>query len=258
VTPGLVGGPDGVDFPARDDGEERAVADDRDDPRKRPDRGLVEVLEAGGRRRRVENSGMQHGFEGEVVHEGRPAQNLRRQVDAREFASAEIALGGGLRPRKPGDLLAEIDFLGERPVAEVAVAPFDEDAPVVDAEVLDPRLEEFGRLAEQRVPGRRGGEPDGGAPGLHRARAGGHPLIGRRSGVAGDEVDPRRVDVELVGRDLDECGVDPLADLDLARAQVDPAIGPEPQPLVDRGMPGDRFGQVVAAHRPASGPTRLA
>ena len=76
----------------------------------------------------------------------------------------------------------------------------------------------------------RAGEPQRGAAVFDRLAAGGLAFVRRAAGVAGDDLDPRQRQVELLGRDLRQRGEDALPEFDLAGENGGGAVGVDAQP----------------------------
>ncbi len=91
------------------------------------------------------------------------------------------------------------------------------------------------RLGDQNLAHLGGGVADRRAAVLHRLTAGGEALVGRPSGVGGDQFDLAGRDLQLLGRHLEERGADTLAELGLAREDGDAAIGVDPDPGIEEG-----------------------
>src|SRR6516164_8787394 len=74
---------------------------------------------------------------------------------------------------------------------------------------------------------------------LDRLASRGEAFIGCLSGIAGDERDALRLDLELVGGDLLERGEDSLTKLNLAGADRDGAVGVDAYPGIEHPVVGE-------------------
>ena len=74
---------------------------------------------------------------------------------------------------------------------------------------------------------------DGRAAVLHRLTARRVAFVRREAGVGRDELDPGWLDHEFLSRNLNECGLDALAELDLAGEHRDAAVCVDAYPRVE-------------------------
>ena len=104
---------------------------------------------------------------------------------------------------------------GQLAIADLA-AVRRRDHAVGDRQLIGRHAEPLGGELEQDRAHLGAGHAQGGAAVLDRLAAGGLALVRRLAGVAGDHLDARERQIELLGRDLGERGEDPLPELDLA------------------------------------------
>jgi len=69
---------------------------------------------------------------------------------------------------------------------------------------------------------------------LHRLAARRVAFVRRACGIGSDERDARRLDDELLGRDLDQRRLDPLAELRLAGEHRDRAVRIDANPRIEQ------------------------
>src|SRR5436190_21221361 len=84
---------------------------------------------------------------------------------------------------------------------------------------------------------------------LHRVAASGVALVRRQRGVGGNEFDRLHVDAELLGRDLEDGGLDALAELRFAGEDADLAVGADLQPRVELRGAIERAGELLCRGR---------
>ena len=78
------------------------------------------------------------------------------------------------------------------------------------------------------------------------------PSFGRAAGVAGDHVDARERQIELLGGDLRERGQDALPELDLAGEHGGVAVGVDAQPGIEHAVGLQAAGQPRRLPAPSS------
>ena len=196
------------------------------------DRGLVERRQGGAAAGLAQRPGMQQVFRHEVVHES-GAAHLRRQVDARHALADHLVGRGGLRRRRPGDRLAEIDLGRDRPVVLAGRRAVLQELSVDHRELVAAAIEPE-RRPLQRLGAHLGADqPHRAAGHFDRQRRRRVELVGTMGGVARQHGDAIERHVELVGRDLADGGDDALPDLDLAGGDAHGAVGLEADPAVE-------------------------
>ena len=185
---------------------------------------------------------MGHAGEPQVLHKGDAAGDLARNVEPLDRLADDFVSGGRLRPRLRVDLAVEIGVAGELAVAHLAAVRRADHA-VGDRELCCIDAEALRREIEQNFADLGTGEPQRHAAIFDRLAAGGDTLVRRLLGVAGDQVEARQRQLELLRRDLGERGRHALAELDLAGAHRRRAVGMDADPGVEHPVLGEAAGE---------------
>jgi len=106
-----------------------------------------------------------------------------------------------------------------------------------------------GGCLDQQAAHLGGGVQDRRSAVLHGMAAGREALVGRASGVGGNQVQAEWRDIELLGGDLEQRGLQALPKLRLAGEHLDTAIRRDPDPRIEFG----RFLQAARQRRGAAG-----
>ena len=194
---------------------------------------------------------MQHAGQAHVLHIGHAAAHLGRNVDPRQIladqapallapgnvglgrdvereARHQLAIAQGLPVRPGGDAVVQLDLVGG-----------SDEAP---GGGLGQQDTDVGRGVEQRGPAV-----------LHRMAAGRDTLVGRACRVGGDEFDVVGKDRKLIGGDLDQGGLQPLAEFGLAGEDGDATVGADLDPRIELRIFVEIAGQAVLLGRPLRG-----
>ena len=191
---------------------------------------------------------------GHVVYEHRLAPELAGQIDATQ-PRTRVPTGGGWQSRcHVVDRDPEARRTHEVPVRAVT-AVGRSNRPALARELVHAHAQLFGGAGDQRTPRVRARLADRRRALLDRAAAHGDQLVRRRPGRRTLDVDDRRIDTELVGRDGYESGPDPLTELGLARAHDDAAVT-QRQPLVEVGVARKAPEPRAVNHRAPPAPRR--
>ena len=209
-------------------------------------RALVDRDRHGTRDRRPDHAAVQHPRHLDVGDVVERAEDLGRDVETRRRLADDLVGGGRLRLRLP---------LGDEVVAELAV-PLHRQVEIAAADQLAiaDLARRIARHGDDAVgdfePVGRDAEPRRGHLDQHAARLGRgvaqrdaallHPgaaaraaLVDGQGGVAHHDTDPRERHVELLGDDLGDRDIDPLAHIHLAEIGDDIAVGFDREPAVE-------------------------
>jgi len=190
---------------------------------------------------------MHHVRQPQVLHEGRAADDFGRQIEARQVFADQPALGGrnqlGLRRRPHMQQRIADQFA----VAEAA-AVIGDDRAVFCGEAGGRHLQQRRGPADQQRTRLRRGIHDRGAAVLHRMAAGGVAFVRGQRRIGRDEADHARRDDQFLGRQLDEGGLQSLAQFGLAGEDGDVAAAADPDPGIEHRI----FGKIARQ----SGPSR--
>ena len=226
--------PQRVLLPLGDDAQERAVPDDGDDAGHPAGGLLVQRHQDGAARGRPHDAAEQHPVRAEVVEEAAPAGHLVGHVDAGQGAPHHSVVGGRLGRGTGLEVTVQRHRRGQLPVADAAPVGRG-DAAVGHRQLAGGNGQPGGGLREEQRPhlGAHGAQRTARVHDRQAARGVG--LVGADVGGSRHHADAAGVDVELLGDDLRERRQQALAELDLARADGDGAVGPDGQPAVQAG-----------------------
>ncbi len=196
--------------------------------------------------RRADHAAVQHPRHLDVGHVVEGAKDLGRDVETRRRGADDLVGAGRLGLGLP---------FGDKVVAELAV-PLHRQVEIAVADQLaiaefarriarhgDDAVDDFEPIGRHAEP-RRGqleehaarlgrGIAQGDAALLHPGAAARTTLVDGPLGVAHHDADPRQRHVELLGDDLGDRDIDPLAHVHLAEIGDDSAVGLDRQPAVE-------------------------
>jgi hypothetical protein len=211
------------------DHHHRADAGDVRDRRfvDRLERVADEVAMVSARVGRAHHAAVQHAGHAHVVHEDQFARELGRDVDARlpraDHAVVGRVLDGGLRIELEHRALARHQFgIAQAPLGRLGHA---HDA-VARLQCLGRHAQTLGRAREQPGARLRGREAQRLRMDLDRGARDGRALVGRARGVAEHHAHAGHAELELLGHDLAQRGLDAGAEVDVAVERRGAAVVP--------------------------------
>ena len=187
---------------------------------------------------------MHHAFRSKIMHVGRLAEHLGRDVDARHRSVHDRVGGGRLQLGGAGLFGADSQqFAGDQLAIGQAATIIGDDGPTFGFQRFGFDAELLGRDLDQDLAGLSRRVHDRGAAVLHRLAARGIALVGGLRGIGCDQLDRRDRNRQLLGGNLDQRRLDALTDLRLACEDGDDALGIDPHPGVEHRRGAQRAGQ---------------
>jgi len=189
-----------------------------------------------------------HARQPQVLDVGGAARDLGRDVHARQGAADHPV---GRRVLQPSAGLGRhVQREAGRKVAVGQRTPVRRlDRAIFGLQLRWGQAEPAGGCLDQQAAHLGGGVQDRRPAVLHGMAAGGEALVGRASGVGGDQIQAGRRHVELLGGNLEQRGLETLPKLRLAGEHLDTAIRRDPDPRIEFG----RFLQAARQRRGAAG-----
>ena len=138
--------------------------------------------------RRAHDAGVQHVRQAQVLHIGRPARELGRDVHPRHRAADDGEAARAFQRARRLGLHVQRQALGERAVADPPAVRRDHHA-VAHRQLLDRRVQPLRRRLQQHRPRLGRGVHDRRAAVLHRVAARREHLVRGAGGVGGDQGD---------------------------------------------------------------------
>jgi len=218
-----------------------------------PHRGFVEVSQARAGPRTAQHARVQQIVRCEVMDEG-GARHLVRQIQPRQAPPDDAVVRRRLGRRVGGRRAGKVDVACDRPVVLADVATRAHETAVLDGEGLDRASEPVRDMAKKGRPHLGADEANGGARDRDRIAARGKAFPRTRRSLPGDDAQPRRGDVQLLGRDLRQGGEDALADFDLAGRKPHAARFLEADPGPEQRIVEQALRQVLVGHGHGSAP----